>query len=78
MIGPPNHSVRHYDFYWYWWGTVWLQKWKYGGVIHWLSQFSRWRTNLRDHASVTLWKISFSETLVTTQQCHPTLVKQLC
>jgi len=21
---------------------------------HWLSQFSHWRTNLRDHASVTL------------------------
>jgi len=31
---------------------------------HWLSQFSRWRTNLRDHASVTLWKISLTETLV--------------
>jgi len=33
---------------------------------HWLSQFTRWRTNLKDHASVTLWKISLTETLCAT------------
>jgi len=45
-------------------GTVWLQNWKYGESLT-LTVFSL-TPNLRDRASVTVWKISLTETLFLT------------